>query len=74
VRLTELQPRWGTDGTRRWLSFLCPCCRRQRLSVPLGDGGWRASGDTFEAMTLTPSVDASKEGHWHGHITNGETR
>lgn len=31
-----------------------------------------ASGDSFENLTLTPSVDASKAGHWHGHITNGE--
>ena len=23
-------------------------------------------------MTVTPSIDASKSGHWHGHITNGE--
>lgn len=26
----------------------------------------------FADMTLTPSVDASGSGHWHGHITGGE--
>jgi hypothetical protein len=26
----------------------------------------------FEDMTLTPSVDASQHGHWHGFITAGE--
>jgi hypothetical protein len=23
-------------------------------------------------LTVTPSIDASKSGHWHGNITNGE--
>lgn len=36
---------------------------------------WHREGDTFETMTLSPSVDASGfEGHWHGHIINGEIR
>lgn len=34
---------------------------------------WSISGD-FSNMTITPSVDASKSGHWHGFITNGEVR
>lgn len=25
-----------------------------------------------EDVTVTPSIDASASGHWHGHITNGE--
>ncbi len=45
---------------------------------------WNRKGDTFETMTLSPSVNASKagqpletitirgKGHWHGWITNGE--
>jgi hypothetical protein len=72
MRLVDLQPRWGTDGTRRWVSFLCPHCRTQRLSVPVGAGGWQASGETFDTLTLTPSVDVGGFGHWHGFITNGE--
>lgn len=28
--------------------------------------------DTFENLTLTPSIDCSSSGHWHGFITNGE--
>jgi hypothetical protein len=32
----------------------------------------RASGETFNDLTLTPSVNV--EGHWHGFITNGECR
>jgi hypothetical protein len=35
---------------------------------------WKRTGDTFETLTLTPSVDASKSGHWHGFITNGEIK
>jgi hypothetical protein len=32
---------------------------------------WSIVGE-FENLTVTPSIDASKSGHWHGHITNGE--
>lgn len=32
----------------------------------------RVSGETFDTLTLTPSIDASAFGCWHGHITNGE--
>lgn len=32
---------------------------------------WHRVGETFENLTLTPSIDASKWGHWHGFITNG---
>ncbi len=34
--------------------------------------GWQRTGDTFEALTLTPSIDASRSGHFHGFITAGE--
>lgn len=35
---------------------------------------WHREGTTFETLTLTPSVDCSGFGHWHGHITAGEVR
>ena len=35
---------------------------------------WHRTGDTFETLTLTPSIDASKSGHWHGFITQGEIK
>lgn len=35
---------------------------------------WQRTGESFENLTLSPSVDASSDGHWHGHITNGEIR
>lgn len=33
---------------------------------------WRCEGDSFENLTLTPSIDGSKWGGWHGFITKGE--
>ncbi len=35
---------------------------------------WQRTGETFETLTLSPSVDASRAGCWHGFITNGEVR
>ncbi len=35
---------------------------------------WQRTGDTFETLTLTPSIDASRAGHWHGFITDGEVQ
>jgi Family of unknown function (DUF6527) len=33
---------------------------------------WHRIGETFQDLTLTPSIDTSEHGHWHGSITNGE--
>lgn len=33
---------------------------------------WARSGETFDTLSLSPSIDASADGHWHGFITNGE--
>lgn len=35
---------------------------------------WTRTGEDFETLTLAPSVDASRSGHWHGVIQDGETR
>lgn len=32
---------------------------------------WTIAGE-FENLTVTPSIDGSPGGNWHGHITNGE--
>lgn len=37
----------------------------------VGNYRWQRVGDTFETLSLHPSVDFSKVGHWHGHISNG---
>ena len=37
--------------------------------------GWALSNlDNFDTMTVTPSIDASGSGNWHGFITNGEIK
>ncbi len=36
------------------------------------DVSWSISGTDFETMSVTPSLDASAAGHWHGFITNGQ--
>lgn len=58
----------GTPEPKRMVTF--PDGHRQE-SVR-----WQRTGDTFETLTLTPSVDAASHGvgHWHGFITNGEIR
>lgn len=35
---------------------------------------WQRTGDTFDTLTLSPSIDASSDGHWHGHIEDGAIR
>jgi hypothetical protein len=35
---------------------------------------WHREGSDFETLSLTPSIDASSFGHWHGYITAGEIR
>lgn len=80
MRLTELDPHWVADskGVRVGLSFDCPHCRTQRLAVPFHEcfgwiqKPWNMSGDSFDNLSLSPSIDASASGHWHGFITNGE--
>lgn len=86
VKLTELEPTWwGRDGRHGLgITFLCPHCRKQKISVafinPL-DGGstypddkpfWTREGESFETLTIKPSINASKIGHWHGFIRGGD--
>lgn len=39
---------------------------------PYREDGWERVGDTFETLTLKPSVWISPPDHWHGLITDGE--
>lgn len=54
----------GEDGEFDWWQ---PCNQAE---------GWKVQGGiasaTFETMTVTPSLDGSKGGLWHGHITGGQ--
>jgi hypothetical protein len=35
---------------------------------------WAMTGDDFGDLSITPSIDASASGHWHGFITRGECK
>lgn len=40
--------------------------------IPAGTLVWNITGGkTFDDLSVSPSVDASNQGHWHGFITNG---
>lgn len=83
MKLTELRPRYDAGS---WLSFDCPKCK-ERLAVPVRptpDGSapdpraWDRTGDTFETLTISPSIDShhvlddGTKCNWHGFIRNGE--
>ena len=84
----ELEPAHERHGVA--ISFDCPCGRRDydnghtpkicvNISPPL-DGGvafehaWERTGDTFETLTLRPSIQRVGGCAWHGFVTNGEVR
>ena len=70
------------------MTLLCPCGCGMRFALlfenpldggpGLEDGGarWRRTGDTFETMTLNPSVLRSEPRGcgWHGWVIDGEVR
>jgi hypothetical protein len=73
------------------LGFDCPCGCGFQLYVPFenpldggppverrrdGTGGWQRTGETFETLTLTPSILRGEPcpKRWHGFITSGEIR
>lgn len=72
------------ERTRIAVAFDCPCGCGTRCMIPFTnppDGGpalhsttWDREGETFESLTLRPSIlRADPDGcRWHGFITNGE--
>jgi hypothetical protein len=47
----------------RWNWLVVPCDQTQ---------AWAFSEEReFDLLTVSPSIDASKSGHWHGHIQKG---
>lgn len=67
--------------------FDCPCGNADEehrcfvpFANPIGPGpyvpqagkGWTREGETFETLTLRPSIQRISECCWHGHITSGE--
>ena len=43
----------------------------ERVVPTESKSAWAILGD-FSNMTISPSIDASHSGHWHGFVTNGE--
>lgn len=39
---------------------------------PKAGCAWQFESVDFGTMSVTPSIDASASGHWHGFITNGQ--
>lgn len=87
MKLTQLEPKWWADSGRhgQGIRFNCPHCYEFIIAIAFAnplDGGpaydapdmltWQRTGETFETLTLSPSIDASKLGHWHGHVVNGQ--
>lgn len=63
----------GLDPQHLWPALWPPPDGPSVTTVPPGIH-WQRSGDTFENLTLSPSIDASASGHWHGFVSNGEVR
>lgn len=47
---------------------------RNRIVPCKADISWKFQGNDFNTLTVTPSIDGSKSGNWHGFITNGEIK
>jgi len=53
----------------------CPDLIGQPIVGTVSEFCWNfePNGD-FATLTVTPSIDASSSGNWHGFITNGEIK
>lgn len=66
-----------TEGKRLAVMFWPPVDPKNAQSKGLFNEQYtqgkhqHVSGDTFETLTLMPSVGFDSIGHWHGNITNG---
>lgn len=68
---------WCTpDSQTGIVAACCPELEPQDVQLCNKACAWSVAGGienaTFEAMTVTPSLDGSAAGNWHGFITNGE--
>lgn len=69
-------PRVRMNHTEQWELFekaaLEGCGKNAVVVGWKEDCVWNYAGSDFNTMTVTPSIDASASGNWHGFITNGE--
>jgi hypothetical protein len=87
ARLCDLDPHWVIEEDTEKAAFLCRCpcggCDEDRLlyipfNNPAGPGpvasrerGWRRRGETFETLTVEPSIRRLEGCLWHGVLTDG---
>lgn len=53
---------WPPIDPGNWLSKITP---------PPATGHKRISGETFDTLTIDPSIGFDSIGHWHGRIVDG---
>lgn len=68
------------------VNFDCPCGCGDRCYIPFSnpvDGKgpivskhdqWRRTGETFETLTVRPSIQRTVGCKWHGFLTDGELK
>lgn len=63
---------WSLSPSPRplWAVLYPDTLARGQVVVPPGTH-WHRTGDTFDTLTLAPSVDASPAGCWHGFVRAG---
>jgi hypothetical protein len=84
VSLLSLDPRWiEHDEHYIGIAFTCPFEKCPSVAGDKhtigaywaypGKNNWKKTGETFENLTLEPSIDGSPMGcSFHGHIINGK--
>lgn len=82
MKLIELNPKYGSsDGVQDHIIFDCPKCKAHKISIPIPPATgcvWQKTGDSFENITLSPSIWHNKGGSCpgicdiHFWIRNGE--
>jgi hypothetical protein len=87
MKLSELNPKFLGDPVDRegvGLACDCPCGCGTELFVPFsnpldggqqyGPQGWERTGETFDTLTLSPSIQRYEPcpNRWHGFIRDGE--
>lgn len=74
-------PEHGPGRRRRLAVMFYPPIDPTGLQTKYGGEAWwpkragdhqRVSGETFDTLSLFPSVGFDSIAHWHGNITNGE--
>jgi hypothetical protein len=61
----------GPDSDRIYVSFANPLDGGPPYTSP-GEPAWQRTGDSFETLTLTPSIlRVLAPCRWHGYVTDG---